>query len=232
MNILIIEDDEFLWNKIRDVFNKRVISNKITLLSTFEEFIHELAVIQSYDIILIDIKLWFQTSQSWLDIVKIIRKKQLKMPIIVMSWFDDIEYIENAFNLWANDYLTKPFRLKELELRIMRWFKSYCINIICNDTQVLHYHWLSYKFHENAFYYNDELIELSKKSKFILFQFLLRKEHIISESDLCLKLWWDRELLKTRNIRIVILRLKKILEEFNIDDWIKNIRWEWYILKK
>ncbi len=232
MNILIIEDDEFLWNKIKDVFDKRVISNKITLLSTFEEFIHELAIIESYDIVLVDIKLWYQTSQSGLDIVKIIRNKQLKMPIIVMSWFDDIEYIENSFNLWANDYLTKPFRLKELELRIMRWFKSYCINIICHDTQILQYHGLSYKFHENLFYYNDTLIELSKKSKFILFQFLLRKEHIISESDLCLKLWWDRELLKNRNIRIVILRLKKILEEFNIDNWIKNIRWEWYILKK
>ncbi len=232
MNILIIEDDDFLWNKIKDVFDKRVISNKITLLSTFEEFIHELAIIESYDIVLVDIKLWYQTSQSWLDIVKIIRSKQLKMPIIVMSWFDDIEYIENAFNLWANDYLTKPFRLKELELRIMRWFKSYCINIICNDTQILEYHGLSYKFHENSFYYNNILIQLSKKTKFILFQFLLRKEHIISESDLCVKLWWDRELLKSRNIRIVILRLKKILEEFNIDNWIKNIRWEWYILKK
>lgn len=232
MNILIIEDDEFLWNKIIKVFKKRVITNKITLLWTYENFVQHLPTIQGYDIILVDIKLHNSDNKSGLDIIKLLRKKDLQVPIMVISGFNDIEYIEQAFDCWANDYLTKPFRLKELELRIMRWFKSYCMNIIFSDTQILGYQWLNYNFQDNCFYYKDEIIELTKKTKFILFQLLLRKESIISEEDLSIKLWWDRELLKKRNIRIVILRLKKILESYGIDSWVKNIRWEWYILRK
>jgi len=232
MNILIIEDDEFLWTKIIKVFKKRVITNKITLLWTYEDFINHLPIVPWYDIILVDIKLKNSQNKTGLDIVKKLRKKDLQVPIIVISGFSDIEYIEQAFDCWANDYLTKPFRLKELELRIMRWFKSYCMNIIFSDTQILGYEWLSYKFQDNSFYYQDNILELTKKTKFILFQLLLRKENIISEEDLSMKLWWDTEILKKRNIRIVILRLKKILECYGIDSWVRNIRGEWYILKK
>jgi hypothetical protein len=56
-NILIIEDDIFLSANIKKVFKKRVITNIITLISSYEGFINELPVIQSYDIILVDIKL-------------------------------------------------------------------------------------------------------------------------------------------------------------------------------
>jgi hypothetical protein len=46
MNILIIEDDLFLSEKIKKVFKKKVITNKITLISSYQEFIKELPVIQ------------------------------------------------------------------------------------------------------------------------------------------------------------------------------------------
>jgi DNA-binding response OmpR family regulator len=57
MNILIIEDDIFLAKNIKKVFKKRVITNLITLISSYEDFIKELPIIKSYDIILVDIML-------------------------------------------------------------------------------------------------------------------------------------------------------------------------------
>lgn len=232
MNILIIEDDIFLGNKIKEVFKKRVITNKITLLSSYESFLDIHTSIHIYDIILIDINIDSQTHHNGIDIVKYIRWKQINTPIIIISGMSDIEYIEKAFDCWANDYLTKPFRLKELEIRIMRWFQSYCMNIIFSNTQTISYKKLHYDFKDNSFYYKWEIIELTKKSKFILFQFLLQKESILSEWELREKIWWDREMLKERNIRIVILRLKKSLQSLWIDNRVRNIRWEWYMLKK
>lgn len=232
MNILIIEDDEFFWNKIIEVFKKRVITNKITLLSSYEEYLHMCHKINNFDIILVDINIPSTLDRSWIDIIQDIRDREIATPTIVISGYDQIEYIERAFDSWANDYLTKPFRLKELEIRIMRWFKSYCMNIMFSNTQTIAYKKLHYDFKDNSFYYKWEPIELTKKSKFILFQFLLQKESVLSEWELCDKIWWDREVLKERNIRIVILRLKNALKQHGIDSRIQNIRWEGYILKK
>jgi DNA-binding response OmpR family regulator len=55
---------------------------------------------------------------------------------------------------------------------------------------------------------------------------------LITESTLREKIWWDRETLKSRNLRVNILRLKKSLSPFWIENRIQNKRGEGYILKK
>lgn len=232
MNILIIEDDIFLSANIKKIFKKRVITNLITLISSYEGFIKELPVIKSYDIILVDIKLKDLHHQNWLDIIKMLRSKNIVVPIVVMSWFNDISLIDEAFRIWASDYITKPFRLQELDLRIMRWFRAYCVNLILSNSQVLSYKKMQYKFDTNDFYYKDIKIPLTKKSKFILLQLLLQSEKLITETSLREKIWWDRETLKSRNLRVNILRLKKSLSTFWIENRIQNKRGEGYILKK
>jgi DNA-binding response OmpR family regulator len=232
MNILIIEDDLFLSEKIKKVFRKRVITNKITLISSYENFINELPIIWWYDIILTDIKLNTLDTHTGIDIVELLRKKNILIPIVIISWYNDINLIDRAFSVWASDYITKPFRLKELEIRIMRWFQAYCLNVIFSHSDIIKYKKLTYKFDTNDFYYKDIKINLTKKSKFILFQLLLSSEKLISEETLREKLWWDRDSFKERNLRVNMLRLKKSLEEVNLSWWIQNKRGEWYTLKK
>lgn len=232
MNILIIEDDLFLSNRIKKVFQKRVITNTITLISSYEEFVKELPIIHSYDIILTDIKLNTLDKHTGIDIVELLRQKGILIPIIIISWYDNINLIDRAFSVWVSDYITKPFRLKELEIRIMKWFKAYCISTIFSQSNIIKYKKLIYKFDTNDFHYKDEKIKLTKKSKFILFQLLLKAEKLITEDLLKEKLWSDREKLKVRNLRVNILRLKQSLEEVGISSRIHNKRWEWYILKK
>lgn len=232
MNILIIEDDLFLSEKIKKVFKKRVITNKITLISSYLDFINELPVIWGYDIILTDIKLDTLDKYTGIDIVELLRSKDILVPIVIISWYDNIDLIDRAFSVWASDYITKPFRLKELEIRIMRWFKTYCMNIMFSHSDTIEYKELTYKFDTNDFYYKALKIDLSKKSKFILFQLLLNSEKLVSDEFLKEKLWWDRDLFKDRNLRVNMLRLKESLKEVGISEWIQNQRGEWYILKK
>lgn len=232
MNILIIEDDIFLAKNIKRVFKKRVITNIITLISSYEGFIQELPIINSYDIILVDIMLKDWLSKNWLDIIELLRWKNINIPIVVISWYNDIQFIDHAFRVWASDYISKPFRLKELEIRVMKWFKSYCMSIMFSNSQTISYKHLAYNFNENEFYFDQEKIKLTKKSKFILFQLLIKSEQLVYENDLIDKLWWDRESIKERNLRVNILRLKKSLNEVGIKKRIHNKRGEWYMLKK
>lgn len=88
MNILIVEDDAFLAEKIADVFRSKVISNRVKVLHTYLEFLVELPIIGSYDIVLTDLKLAQQSKElGGYKIIRHIREKNSKLPIVVISSF-------------------------------------------------------------------------------------------------------------------------------------------------
>lgn len=232
MNILIIEDDIVLAEKIKLTFEKKILSNRIKTIDSYKSFLRELTVIQSYDIILVDLILWDNEIKTGIDIINVIRLENKCIPIIIISWMSEISRLERWFNIWASDYITKPFRLKELEIRIYKWFKIYFYSDKSNNCSFLNYNWLTYHLEENTFYFNNIKIELTKWNKYLLWIFISNKEKILSERFLIEKIWWDIWFVVERNLRVVILRLKKALEEHWLDNWIENVRWEWYILKK
>lgn len=231
MNILIIEDDLFLAKHIQKFFKKDFWVNIFKIVSNYKEFLREYSILNSYDLILVDILLGPKEEKTWLDIIQLIREKNQKTPVIVVSWYDEISYLEKAFLVWASDYIIKPFRLKELELRAQKWFSLYLYpNLSCYEE--ISYFWLSYNISKKEFYFNWELIELTKSSKYLLLLFLSNPESLLSETFLNEKIWWDISCIIDRNIRVNILRLKSILKKYNLDLRIKNIRWEWYMLIK
>lgn len=231
MNILIIEDDLLLAGNIKKVFEKRIITNRIKIISTYREFLRELSIINSYDIILVDIFLGPDEEKTGIDFIAFIRKNNKSIPVIVISWYDDLSYLEKAFTVWANDYIVKPFRLKELEIRVFKWFSIYFYSDLSN-TENIDYFWLEYDISKNEFYYKTNLINLTKSNKYLLALFLSNKETLLKENYLIEKIWWDMTYLVDRNIRVSILRLKSVLKEYNLDSWICNIRGEWYMIKK
>lgn len=231
MNLLIIEDDYYLSKKIKEIFKNNNPVNIIDLAFNYNDFLDKLYNIKSYDIILVDINLW-DDKKNGFDIIKIVRKKNINIPIIVISWNNSLEFIDYSFSIWWNDYMIKPFRIKELQIRASNWVKTYFLywNII--DNNKINYFGLIYNLNENEFYFNNTKIILSRKIKYLLIIFISNKEKFISIEFLICKLWWDINLYENKNIRVNIFRLKKILETIWIDNWIKNIRWEWYIFKK
>lgn len=231
MNILIIEDDLFLANKISDIFQSRVLTNRVQVITCLKDFKREIPLISSYDIILTDIKLWKDSkNKDWYEIIKIIRNKNKKIPVVVISWNWEIDWLRYAFDCWASDYIIKPIRLKELEVRVFNWFKNYYLSNISFLWKIIKYKDLSYNIDTSEFYYKDKKIPLTKNNKYILSIFFANPEKVLSENYLIEKIWWDIYFLVRRNLRINILRLKKWLEPFWISSRINNVRWEWYIL--
>ncbi len=232
MNILIIEDDIYLSQNIKKVFEKKVLSNRIKILDSYLGFINEVAIIESYDLILIDILLWDEKSKNWIDILQIIREKHINIPLVIISWFNDIAWLKRAFDHWANDYIVKPFRLKELELRVFKWFKTYFCDLNLNNNSEISYKWLSYSLLKNEYYFNDQIIELTKKNKYLLSILLKNQEILLTEHYLISKIWWDLDFTVNRNLRVNVLRLKQSLKPFWIDERVHNIRGEGYMFKK
>lgn len=227
MNILIIEDDLFLAEQIQKTFLSFWFANRVKLLHSYQDFLYLQEKISGFDILLIDIDLG-DSSNTGLSILRYVRALSSSIPVIIMSSYDGYEFLEEAFQFWAHDYIIKPFRSRELQIRIQRWFRNYVFfEYYAIDKEIL-YHDLCYNVSSYQFFYKNEEIFLSKSSKYLFSLFVIHKEKILSHSFLAEKIWWNDQNIE-KNIRMKVMRLKQQLWNIPLSSWIINIPWEGYI---
>lgn len=68
-----------------------------------------------YDLLLLDVMVPNITGH---EIVKIVRKEEIDVPIILITSLTDIEDLSTGYEIGCNDYIRKPFILKELKYRV------------------------------------------------------------------------------------------------------------------
>lgn len=233
MNILIIEDDLFLASSIKSVFQENILTNRIKIQSSYIGFLEELNHISSYDVVITDIVLSETCLKTGIDVLSLIRKKAYNIPIVIMSSLSDYDSLETAFKLGANDYIIKPFRLRELEIRINKWFHDYVFSVYSSVHKTIEYHELIYYIDKSTFVFQWVDIPMPRGCKYLLSLFVIHSGKVLSEKLLIEKIWWDYSITDSqKNIRIQIMRLKNKLQPFWLDERIKNIRGEWYIFEK
>ena len=89
---------------------------------------------------------------------------------------------------------------------------------------------LKYDLGSCEFFFSSKQLSLSKSNKHILLIFLTYREKLVTKQYLHWKLWWNNN-LEINNLRIKILRLKKELKPYDLDQWLHTVRGEWYILR-
>jgi two-component system, OmpR family, phosphate regulon response regulator PhoB len=232
MNILIVEDDELLASQIIQVFESKIITNRIRIIWSLLEFSRETHLLCSYDIILTDLQLGDdERDLQGYRVIELIRERDMTIPIIVISGRGELDTLRMAFDLWASDYLIKPLRLRELELRVCNWFRQYHFaGMRCQEKNYILWS-LRYCPMTNEFYKNDTKIVLTRMNKYIFTLFFTHSEELLHHTLLREKIWWDRSTIVDRNLRVTILRLKKSLSPYGMDQWISNVRGEGYIFE-
>ncbi|MGE7774840.1 response regulator [Chitinophaga caseinilytica] len=118
MKILIAEDD----NLIRKTIEIKLAKDGYEIISCSEGN-QALESIRSEkpDIVLTDIML---PSVSGLEIVSAIKQEGNPIKVIVLSTMGQENIVEEAFRLGADDYMTKPFSLTELSIRVKKLIQS------------------------------------------------------------------------------------------------------------
>jgi DNA-binding response OmpR family regulator len=228
MNILIIEDDFVLAHTIKKAFLKRKSDRHIHIILSYQEFLDSYHLIENYDIILTDLALP-EGKECGLHIVRSIRAQNTYMPVIILSSYSELDILHRAFSLGASDYLIKPLRLRELEIRIENWHENiFRTRFLSQQREPLIYHGLMYNIADGSFSHMGRHLLLSRQNRHILTYLLREKETLIPTYRLKEYLWWDREGEEKRNLRIAIMRLRTALTESGIDEWIQTIRGEGY----
>jgi DNA-binding response OmpR family regulator len=123
MKYLIAEDEPDLQQSIVTYLHRD--GNVCEVASNYEEALEKTAL-YDYDIILLDVNL---ISGSGLDILKFIKKEKKRAGVIIISANNSLTDKLEGLDLGADDYITKPFHLAELNARInavLRRGKTLC----------------------------------------------------------------------------------------------------------
>lgn len=118
MKVLIAEDD----NLIRKTIEIRLAKDGYTIISCAEgnEAMDRIRD-ELPDVVLTDIML---PSVSGLEIVSTVKNMEKAIKVIVLSTMGQENIVEEAFRLGADDYMTKPFSLTELSIRVKKLINS------------------------------------------------------------------------------------------------------------
>lgn len=178
IKLLLVEDDLSLSNSIFDFLD-----DFADVMQVFdgEEGLYE-AESGVYDLILLDLML---PEKNGFQVLKELREKDIKTPVLIMTAKETIDDKGHGFELGADDYLTKPFYLEELKMRIQALLKrSGKFN-----NNLIRYGNIQVDTDRNMVTVNQENIELLGKEYELLIYFLQNQNVILPKSQIFDRIW-------------------------------------------
>lgn len=206
MRILLVEDEE----SIRDVIKLNLEMENYEVVSTDNgkdalKFFHE----QHFDLLLLDVML---PEIDGFQICEQVRLTNLKVPIIFLTAKDAAIDRITGLKKGADDYLTKPFVLEELLLRVQNLLKRTSAEEESKmETYVFganHINFVTYEAEGNPGKFN-----LTKKEAMLLKLLIDRKNEVVSRQQILQSVWGYDVYPSTRTIDNFILSFRKYFEE-------------------
>lgn len=181
MKILIAEDEIVLQQSIAEYLIKS--GNICETASDYNEGAYKISL-YDYDVILLDINL---ITGSGLDLLKLLKNENKEAAVIIISANNSLDDKILGLDLGADDYLTKPFHLAELNSRInavLRRGKFQGKNTIVFNEIIINTKSSSVTF-------NEKEIHLTKKEYDLLIFFITNKGRVLSKDTIAEHLWGE-----------------------------------------
>lgn len=223
MKILILENDKTLWKNLKNFLQEN--SFIVNLISTWNLWLKD-ALKNKYDIFIFNT---FLPEKSWFDITKKIRQENINTPVIFLSDNDNFDDKEKWFMVWWDDYLIKPFKLKELVLRIRSILKR--TNNIQEINKIIIWDIeLNLDLKEVTRWWKK--IILTPK-EFIILEYLMKnKNKVIPKHELLEYIWWINNDIWSDVVRTHIQSLRKKINNWFSYDPIITIRGIWFMFEE
>lgn len=207
MKILLVEDDFQLSSAIETFL--KIKNYQVEAVHDGENAI-DCIDNRAYDLYITDINL---PNVTGLDIVKYIRQKDKNSPIIMITASSEVNNFSQAYENGCDEYLKKPFHLKELEVLIDKLFKNNQNDILKIDTNTNY----NMKFEELVVY--GRLVLLRKKERKLLHILLLNLGHTVKNEDI-INFVWENEIREQYPLRQLVNEMRNKLP--HAKDFIKT----------
>ena len=202
MKIFLLEDD-YLLNK---AINQYLSSKGFEVSSFFNGNEAVQAITDDFDVMILDIDI---PQLSGITVMEEIRRLYPVKPIIMISATTDIDMISQAYKKGCNDYMKKPFDIRELELKIRTFSKTIPTSIPLIDG-------LEYILNEQRLLHHSREVALTPMEKKLLHILIENKGRTISMELLERGIWGMNG--DAVHLRQLVARLRKKLPEKTIEN--------------
>lgn len=181
MNILLVEDDAALSDSVAVYLQQD--GWKCSCATTFMAA-EDRILFDSFDIAIVDITL---PGGNGLDIVQQVRKKRPETGIIIISAKNSLDDKLKGLGIGADDYLTKPFHLAELNARI----KAIVRRKKTEEKSAIEFNEISIHPDDLTVTVYKSPVELTKKELDLLLYFINNKNRVLTKDAIATHLWGD-----------------------------------------
>ena len=223
-NILVIEDDPAILNGLLDVlvFNGYGASGEEDGGKGLQK-----ALTESYDLVLLDVML---PTLDGFRVCRRLREKKPSQPVVMLTAKGSEDDIVTGFKAGADDYVSKPFSLRELMARVEAVLRragkdpgdeTFTLGGVLFDGKIL-----------KAFCEGAD-IELTRREMDVVSYLYRRRDRIVSKKELLTEVWHYADAdIETRTVDIHVLKLRKKIAALAGDvPFIVTVRGEGYRLE-
>jgi DNA-binding response OmpR family regulator len=206
--ILLVEDDPHLakglrFNLEREGYEVSLVDNGVSALDLLRE--------DDFDLLILDLML---PTMGGLDVARKIRETNMRFPILMLTAKSTKKDKEIGFEAGADDYLTKPFHLPELLLRVKgilrrwEWYKD-----PVHDQEIFRFGEMWINFGTGKANGIDGEFYLTTKEVLVMNLLVEKKGDVVTREELLEKVWGYDPETETRTVDNFISRLRKYFEK-------------------
>jgi DNA-binding response OmpR family regulator len=212
--ILVVEDEEDL-NEILQ-FNLESEGYEVdTSFSAEEALKKDLAI---YDLMLLDVMMGKISGFSFAQRIR--KEMRLEMPIIFLTARNAENDLLTGFNLGADDYITKPFSIRELQARVKAVLKrnnTTPAEVIATSVRMGE---IVIDMESKRLIINNKKIELTRKEYEIISLLAKNPGRIFSREEILRRIWESDVIVTDRTVDVNITRLRRKMEDYG--NYIRN----------
>jgi len=215
--ILIVEDDR----DIQDMLSYSLASEGYTLYSALTvKDAWETIKNRSIDLVLLD---WMLPDSSGIELLHRIRKHQSMLPVIMVTAKAEEDERVLGLDVGADDYMTKPFSVRELKSRIQAVLRR-----TMPDDEVLKIGELMLDPVSQRAAVGETPLMLSPTEFRLLHHFMGHTDRVFSRSQLLDLVWGEQVYVEDRTVDVHIRRLRKHLEPFDVASLLQTVHGSGY----
>ena len=201
--ILVVDDEEDLCEILK--FNLEMEGYTVDTANSAEEALK--LDIRQYNLLLLDVMMGEISGFKMARMLKA-DKDTAEIPIIFITAKDTENDTITGFNLGADDYISKPFSLREVIMRVKAVLRR-TASVQVKEEEQLQYKGLIINIPQKKVTIDGEEASLTKKEFEILLLLLQNQGRVFSREDILAKVWNDEVYVLDRTIDVNITRLRK-----------------------